>query len=56
MKMTKEERKTIKDAVMSIGPIKFKPDLQGCIPFEPFLKIFNLVVGLQIHFVNKIDE
>ena len=46
MKMTREERKFIKDAVESIGPIKFKPDFQGCIPFAAFLKIFNLIVEI----------
>ena len=46
MKMTKEERKFIKDAVMSLGPINCKPDMQGCIPFATFLKIFNLTVEL----------
>ena len=46
MKMTREERKEIKDAVVAIGPINFQPDFQGCIPFASFLKIFNLIVEL----------
>ena len=56
MKMTKEERKEVRDAIKAIGPVNFQPDFQGCIPFDSFLKIFNLIVELQIHFLNRIEE
>ena len=38
------------------GPIDITPTVSGVIEIEEYMKIFKVMIGLQIVFMNRVDE
>lgn len=53
LKLQGEELDEVKALITAAGPIDVTPDMYGVIPFEQYLKIFSVVVTMQVRKVAR---
>ena len=51
-----EQREEIKQKLEEAGPIDTTPTVSGVIETEEYMKIFKIMIGLQILFMTRVDE
>lgn len=56
MQLQGEDAETVKKACEELGEIDLSTDLTGTISFESYLKIFELIVKLQVGILHDIEQ
>jgi len=56
IKLSPEQRVEVDEVCDSVGDIDVTPDLQGNLAFDEYLKVFRIVVVLQVRFLKRIDD
>ena len=56
IKVNPEQTEEVKEVCKEAGEIDSTPDLEGLLAFDEYLKIFRIVVILQVRFLKRIDD
>ena len=56
LQLKPEDEEELKQVCTEVGSIEATPDMSGNLPFDQYLKIFKIVVILQVRFLKRIDD
>ena len=56
LELKAEDMEELKQVCSEVGSIDVTPDISGDLLFEQYLKIFRIVVILQVRFLKRIDD
>lgn len=56
LKLEPDQQEELKEVCAEVGDVDATPDDSGDLKFDQYLKIFKIVVILQIRFLKKIDD
>ena len=56
LKVKPEEEEEVKEVCAEVGSIDSTPDIAGLLNFDEYLKIFKVIVTLQVRFLKRIDD
>lgn len=54
--MSGTELEEIKALIAEAGAIDLAPDMYGMLPFEEYLKLFSIIVTMQVRMVSRIEN
>ena len=56
LKVSDEEEVEVKQVCKEAGDIDITPSMDECLNFDEYLKIFSIIVALQIRFCSRLDK
>lgn len=56
LKLKPEEIEELKEVSTEVGSVDGTPNMDGNLKFDEYLKIFRIVVILQVRFLKRIDD
>lgn len=56
IKVNPEQKEEVDEVCDEAGEIDVTPDISGNLAFDEYLKIFRIVVILQVRFLKRIDD